>query len=128
MGHNPKCSVTASVAVRAWLQQNKCCLAFTPEALTSLQGISPAKASIKIGRGETKDEVVDPNRDLDQDQIHIGIGIGIRVEIRIWIRVLQSLLLTRQIIFLKLLILASEVIYITPSQKEIPEIKGSRNS
>ena len=110
MGHNPKCSVTASEAVRGWLQQNKCCLAFTPEALTSLQGISPAKASIKIGRGETKDEVVDPNRDLDQDQIHIGIGIRIRVEIRIWIRVLHFLLLTRQIIFLKLLILVSEVI------------------
>ena len=51
-----------------WLQQNKCCLAFTPEALTSLQGISPAKASIKIGRGETKDEVADPNRYRDQDQ------------------------------------------------------------
>lgn len=45
MPNNPKCSVTAE-AVRG-LQQNKCCLAFTGEALTSLQGASLAKASIR---------------------------------------------------------------------------------
>ena len=45
MPNNPKCSVTAE-AVRG-LQQNKCCLAFTGEALTSLQGASLAKASMR---------------------------------------------------------------------------------
>ena len=50
------------------LHQNKCCLDFTDEALTSLQGISPAKASIKIGRGETWDEVADPYRELNHSE------------------------------------------------------------
>ena len=45
MPNNPKCSVTAE-AVRG-LQQNKCCLAFTGEALTTLQGASLAKASMR---------------------------------------------------------------------------------
>ena len=67
MENNPKCSVTAE-AVRG-LHQNKCCLAFTGEALTSLQGISPAaKAWIKIGRGETWDGVADPYPELNHSE------------------------------------------------------------